>query len=181
MFTQAIFWHIQLFGHLLKGLSISTRTESSVHLLSSDVRSFFGERGQILGGGELQQPLRPSGLKPNAFLAMQPPAQLSAEQLGMGKRGCWWQTPTLGTAPCPRAVSIPLWSPPGSVGARAQHGVLTCPALLRGLVGRLLTPRDGRGAQGTVGAPRPWKKGKPFGYSRPAVACPKPPPPGHEA
>lgn len=62
----------------------------------------------------------------------------------------------------------------GSVGAQAQRGVLTCPALLRGLVRRFLTPRKGRGAQGNVGAPRPWKKGKPFGYSSIAAACPKP-------
>lgn len=78
----------------------------------------------------------------------------------------------------PGLFPSPSGPPPGatlgSVGAQAQRGVLTCPALLRGLVGRFLTPRKGRGAQGNVGAPRPWKKGKPFGYSSIAAACPKP-------
>lgn len=60
MFTQAIVLYIQLFGRLLKGLSISAKTETSVDLLSSDVQSFFGVQGQILEGGELRQLLHSS-------------------------------------------------------------------------------------------------------------------------
>lgn len=55
-----IFLYIQLFGRLLKGLSISIRTESSTDLPSSDALSISGVQGQILGVGELQQLLHSS-------------------------------------------------------------------------------------------------------------------------
>lgn len=87
---------------------------------------------------------------------------------GGGERGC--HIPGLFPSPS---------GPPR--GPQAQRGVLTCPALLHRLVGRLLTPRNGRGAQGTVGAPRSWKKGKPFGYSSNRCRLPPKPPPGTRA
>lgn len=67
----------------------------------------------------------------NAFLAMQPFAQLCAEQLGMGERGCQCQTPTLSTAPWPWAVSNPLRSPPpwSQPGVRQAAGAARGPHL----------------------------------------------------